>query len=186
MNHSNVSKPPCGNASGYHYRNRKCNGLISTVGVWIAGQSATITSGLADAPAIALKSAQAATRTTSLGEGSMSWKPSLWASVIPRNPMERKPNQYWEILRAAWENRDQLPFAWRILNHGVCDGCALGTTGLKDWTTDGVHLCMVRLELMSLNTSPALNPNHLADVHSPECTGSLMDSKPDATFEVGL
>src|SRR5215468_4363130 len=94
----------------------------------------------------------------------MSWKPSLWASVIPRNPMERKPNQYWEMLRAAWENRDQLPFAWRILNHGVCDGCALGTTGLKDWTTDGVHLCMVRLELMRLNTSPALNPDHLADV----------------------
>jgi molybdopterin-dependent oxidoreductase alpha subunit len=94
----------------------------------------------------------------------MSWKPSLWASVIPRNPMERKPNQYWEVLRAAWENRDQLPFAWRILNHGVCDGCALGTSGLKDWTTDGVHLCMVRLELMRLNTSPALNPNHLDDV----------------------
>src|SRR5262250_852618 len=94
----------------------------------------------------------------------MSWKPSLWASVIPRNPMERKPNQYWEILRTTLENRDQLPFAWRILNHGVCDGCALGTTGLKDWTTDGIHLCMVRLELMRLNTSPALNPDHLADV----------------------
>jgi hypothetical protein len=48
------------------------------------------------------------------------------------------------------DNRDQLPFAWRVLNHGVCDGCALGTTGLKDWTIDGVHLCMVRLELMRL------------------------------------
>ena len=94
----------------------------------------------------------------------MSWKPSRWASVIPRNPMERKPNQYWEMLRSAWENRDQLPFGWRILNHGVCDGCALGTSGLKDWTTDGVHLCMVRLELMRLNTAPALNPNDLDDV----------------------
>jgi molybdopterin-dependent oxidoreductase alpha subunit len=94
----------------------------------------------------------------------MPWKPSLWASVIPRNPTEHKPNHYWEMLRAAWENRDQFPFAWRILNHGVCDGCSLGTTGLKDWTIDGVHLCMVRLELMRLNTSPALDPHHLADV----------------------
>jgi len=94
----------------------------------------------------------------------MRWKPSLWASLIPRNPMERKPNHYGEMLRAVWENRDQLPFAWRILNHGVCDGCALGTMGLKDWTIDGVHLCMVRLELMRLNTSAALDPSRLADV----------------------
>ena len=88
----------------------------------------------------------------------MGWKPSLWASMIPRNPTERKPNQYAEMLRVAWENRGQLPFAWRILKHGVCDGCALGTAGLRDWTQDGVHLCMVRLELMRLNTSPRLIP----------------------------
>ena len=31
-----------------------------------------------------------------------------------------------EIARAAWQNRDQPGYAWRILNHGVCDGCALG------------------------------------------------------------
>jgi molybdopterin-dependent oxidoreductase alpha subunit len=96
----------------------------------------------------------------------MGWKPSLWASVIPRDPTERKPNQYAEMLRALWENRDQLPFAWRILQHGVCDGCALGTTGLKDWTQDGVHLCMVRLELMRLNTASALDPERLRDVSS--------------------
>ena len=41
------------------------------------------------------------------------------------------------MARVAWENRDQLPFAWRILNQGICDGCALGTTGLRDWTLDG-------------------------------------------------
>ena len=40
---------------------------------------------------------------------------------------------------------------------GVCDGCALGTSGLSDWTMPGVHLCMVRLELMRLNTAPALD-----------------------------
>src|ERR1700694_2101737 len=94
----------------------------------------------------------------------MGWKPSLWASVIPGDRTERKPNHYAEMLHVAWENRDQLHFAWRILKHGVCDGCALGTTGLKDWTMDGIHLCMVRLELMRLNTAPALDPDRLADV----------------------
>ena len=75
----------------------------------------------------------------------------------------QKPHHYTEMLKVAWENRDQLPFAWRILSRGVCDGCALGTAGLKDWTLPGTHLCMVRLELMRLNTAPALSPDLLAD-----------------------
>ena len=70
----------------------------------------------------------------------------------------QKPHHYREMVKIAWENRDQLPFAWRILSNGVCDGCALGTTGLRDWTLPGTHLCMVRLELMRLNTAPALDP----------------------------
>jgi len=78
----------------------------------------------------------------------------------------QKPHHYREMLTIAWENRDQLPFAWRILRDGVCDGCALGTSGLSDWTVDGVHLCMVRLELMRLNTAPALDPKQLTDVAS--------------------
>jgi molybdopterin-dependent oxidoreductase alpha subunit len=94
----------------------------------------------------------------------MAFNPRLWASRIPRDPGEQKPNHYLEMARVAWANRDQLPYAWRILTRGVCDGCALGTTGLKDWTLDGVHLCMVRLELMRLNTAPALDPERLADV----------------------
>lgn len=51
----------------------------------------------------------------------------------------------------------------RILRKGVCDGCALGTSGLRDFTMDGVHLCMVRLDLMRLNTMPALDVSHLED-----------------------
>src|SRR5712692_4658890 len=78
----------------------------------------------------------------------------------------QKPHHYLEMARAAWENRDQLPFAWRILTDGVCDGCALGTSGLSDWTIEGTHLCMVRLELMRLNTAPALDPSRLTDVSS--------------------
>ena len=76
----------------------------------------------------------------------------------------QKPHHYREMVRVAWENRDQLPFAWRILSDGVCDGCALGTSGLGDWTLPGTHLCMVRLELMRLNTGPALDPLVLGDV----------------------
>jgi molybdopterin-dependent oxidoreductase alpha subunit len=68
------------------------------------------------------------------------------------------------MARIAWQNRDQLPFAWRILTHGVCDGCALGTKGLRDWTLPDVHLCMVRLELMRLNTAQALDPDRLSDL----------------------
>ncbi len=76
----------------------------------------------------------------------------------------QKPHHYREMVRIVWENRDQLPFAWRILTRGVCDGCALGTTGVRDWTLPGTHLCMVRLELMRLNTAPALDPALLGDV----------------------
>jgi hypothetical protein len=94
----------------------------------------------------------------------MSWNRKLWASDIPRDPTQRKPNHYAEMLSIAWKNRDQLPYAWRILNHVVCDGCALGTAGLKDWTMNGGHLCMVRLELMRLNTAPALDPKRLSNV----------------------
>lgn len=78
----------------------------------------------------------------------------------------QKPQHYREMARVAWENRDQLPFAWRILTQGVCDGCALGTSGLSDWTVPGTHLCMVRLELMRLNTAPALDTRVLSDVAS--------------------
>lgn len=78
----------------------------------------------------------------------------------------QKPHHYREMVKVAWENRDQWPFAWRILRDGVCDGCALGTSGLSDWTLPGTHLCMVRLELMRLNTAPALDPSLLANAEA--------------------
>lgn len=74
-----------------------------------------------------------------------------------------KPKHFREMARVAWDNRDNLRYAWRVLNDGVCDGCALGTSGLKDWTVEGTHLCMVRLELLRLNTMGALDPALLAD-----------------------
>ncbi len=80
------------------------------------------------------------------------------------NLLRRRFGSYLDILHAAWENRDRLGYAWRILRDGVCDGCALGTSGLRDWTMDGVHLCWIRLNLLRLNTQPPLDPSALADV----------------------
>lgn len=92
------------------------------------------------------------------------WQPSLWASRKPFGIGEQRPTNYLEIWKAISENRRNLRYAWRILKHGVCDGCALGTTGLHDWTLDEIHLCNVRLRLLRLNTMPALDPRLLEDV----------------------
>jgi len=90
-------------------------------------------------------------------------RPSLWASLSPMGIGKTKPAHYREMARVAWENRDSLGYAWRMLRDGTCDGCALGTSGLRDWTIPGTHLCMVRLELLRLNTAPALDPERLRD-----------------------
>lgn len=92
------------------------------------------------------------------------WTPQHWASWKPFGLGEQYPNNYWEVFRAIWKSRDELPYAWRILNQGVCDGCALGTTGMKDWTQDGIHVCNVRLRLLQMNTMPALDYQLLEDV----------------------
>jgi hypothetical protein len=38
-----------------------------------------------------------------------------WVSLVPTGLNQQKPNHYLEMLRVAWKNRDELPFAWRIL-----------------------------------------------------------------------
>jgi molybdopterin-dependent oxidoreductase alpha subunit len=92
------------------------------------------------------------------------WTPQHWASWKPFGLGEQYPNNYWEVFRAIWRSRDKLPYVWNILNKGVCDGCALGTTGMKDWTLDGIHLCNVRLRLLQMNTMSAFDPHLLKDV----------------------
>ena len=94
----------------------------------------------------------------------LTWKPERWASWKPFGIGEQRPNNYLEMTRAVWENRDNLAYAWRILNEGVCDGCALGTKGMADWTLPGPHLCNIRLRLLRLNTMPALEAGVLGSV----------------------
>src|SRR5258708_22748221 len=103
-------------------------------------------------------------RPTTVRRPTRSWTPSQWASWKPFGIGEQRPNNYREVARAAWENRDSAGYAWRILRDGVCDGCALGTRGLHDWTIEGVHLCNVRLRLLRLNTMAAIEPDALDDL----------------------
>src|SRR6267378_3493706 len=76
-----------------------------------------------------------------------------WRDLLPLGPRRHpRPRPFVEMAQVVWENRDNLGYAWRILNHGVCDGCSLGPRGLRDDVIDGVHLCMTRLKLLRLNT----------------------------------
>ena len=87
-----------------------------------------------------------------------------WVSLVPYGLNEQHPNAYKDIADTIWENRDNLAYAWRILNNGCCDGCSLGTSGMHDWTMKGVHLCALRLKLLRLNTMPAMDWHLLEDL----------------------
>jgi molybdopterin-dependent oxidoreductase alpha subunit len=93
----------------------------------------------------------------------------LWVGFKPYGIGETKPNAYGDIARTIWRNRRNLPYAWRILRKGVCDGCALGVAGFHDWTMSGVHLCATRLSLLELNTMPAIATDALGDVDALRC-----------------
>jgi molybdopterin-dependent oxidoreductase alpha subunit len=91
------------------------------------------------------------------------WKARL-KSAVPFGLGQRKPKHFRYMAAVAWENRDNLPYAWKVLSRGVCDGCSLGVAGFHDWTIEGIHLCMTRLNLLRLNTMPALDVNLLSDI----------------------
>jgi molybdopterin-dependent oxidoreductase alpha subunit len=86
-----------------------------------------------------------------------------WVSLVPYGLNQQHPNNYRDILQSVWENRDSLGYALRILNDGCCDGCSLGTSGMHDWTMKGIHLCAVRLQLLRLNTMPAMDARRFED-----------------------
>ncbi len=88
------------------------------------------------------------------------WKARL-KSMVPFGLGQAKPKHFRDMAGIMWRNRDNLPYAWKVLSRGVCDGCALGVAGFHDWTIEGVHLCMTRLNLLRLNTMPALDPRLL-------------------------
>ena len=86
----------------------------------------------------------------------------FWVGWKPNGLGEQKPHHYRGIAKTVWENRRNLPWAWRILRKGVCDGCALGVAGFHDWTISGVHLCSTRLDLLQVNTAAAIDARRAA------------------------
>jgi len=93
-------------------------------------------------------------------------RPDLWVSKVPFGLGKIKPHHVLDTMKVVWENKDNLPYASRILRKGVCDGCALGVSGLKDQTLTGPHLCTTRLNVLRLNTMSAINENVLfSDIH---------------------
>jgi molybdopterin-dependent oxidoreductase alpha subunit len=89
-------------------------------------------------------------------------------SAVPFGLGQVKPKHFRDMAAVAWKNRNNLAYAWKVLSRGVCDGCALGVAGFHDWTVQGIHLCMTRLNLLRLNTMPALDAKLLEDVASLE------------------
>jgi molybdopterin-dependent oxidoreductase alpha subunit len=88
----------------------------------------------------------------------------LWVGLTPNGIGQQKPNHFLDMAKITWANRRNLPYAWRLLSKGVCDGCALGVAGFHDWTLSGVHLCTTRLNLLAMNTMGPLDIAALADV----------------------
>jgi molybdopterin-dependent oxidoreductase alpha subunit len=93
------------------------------------------------------------------------WKARL-KSMVPFGLGQAKPKHFRDMLAVVWKNRDQLRYAHKVLSQGVCDGCALGVAGFHDWTIEGIHLCMTRLNLLRLNTMPELDTQRLEDIAS--------------------
>ncbi|MGB7157291.1 MAG: FdhF/YdeP family oxidoreductase [Tepidisphaeraceae bacterium] len=84
--------------------------------------------------------------------------------LVPFGLAQTKPRHFRDMGNIVWKNRDNLGYAWKVISRGVCDGCALGVAGLHDWTISGTHLCMTRLNLLRLNTMPAMDIELLHDV----------------------
>ncbi len=90
--------------------------------------------------------------------------PRSWVSLSPNGLGHQKPNHFGDMAKVAWKVKGRARDAWKVLNEGVCDGCALGVAGLHDWTLDGVHLCTTRLNLLPMNLAGAFDHRILADV----------------------
>ncbi|WP_134701791.1 FdhF/YdeP family oxidoreductase [Ammoniphilus sp. YIM 78166] len=91
--------------------------------------------------------------------------PKHWVSPIPFGLGKVKPKHIRDSFKILWENKDNLGYAANIITKGVCDGCALGVAGLYDQTLTGPHVCTTRLNVLRLNTMPAIKPEILhADI----------------------
>ena len=84
---------------------------------------------------------------------------------LPFAPSGWTPRYVGEIIAATWQNRREISYAWKILNHGVCDACSVGSAGLYDSVPHGLHSCVNRLRLLRQNTIGPLALAALSDVN---------------------
>lgn len=87
--------------------------------------------------------------------------PKHWVSPIPFGLGKIKPKHIRDTMKVVWDNKDNLGYASNIITKGVCDGCALGVSGLYDRTLTGPHICTTRLNVLRLNTMPAIKADIL-------------------------
>ncbi|UCZ53182.1 FdhF/YdeP family oxidoreductase [Bacillus shivajii] len=91
--------------------------------------------------------------------------PKHWVSPIPFGLGKVKPKHIRDSFKTIYENKDNLNYAKNIITKGVCDGCALGVSGLYDQTLTGPHVCTTRFNVLRLNTMPAIKEDILhADI----------------------
>jgi molybdopterin-dependent oxidoreductase alpha subunit len=106
-------------------------------------------------------------KTLHPGRQKKAWLPSPkhWVSPIPFGLGKIKPKHIRDTMKIVLENKDNFGYATRIITQGVCDGCALGVSGLYDQTLEGPHICTTRLNVLRLNTAPAIKSDILhADI----------------------
>ncbi|MFC4734989.1 FdhF/YdeP family oxidoreductase [Bacillus daqingensis] len=87
--------------------------------------------------------------------------PEHWVSPVPFGLGKVKPKHIRDSFKTMWENKDNLNYAKNIITKGVCDGCALGVSGLYDQTLTGPHVCTTRFNVLRLNTMPAIDEDVL-------------------------
>ena len=98
-----------------------------------------------------------------------------WLSKVRPAGFARQitPQDLGEMLGILWANRSALSYVWKILNHGICDGCSLGAPGLRDDLRGGLHFCMERLRLLRLHTMKPVDLSLVSDI------GRLARTAPD-------
>ncbi|MGB0638862.1 MAG: molybdopterin-dependent oxidoreductase [Myxococcota bacterium] len=80
-------------------------------------------------------------------------------NIASLNPFGRRLTNSRPLLSwfsMIWEHRHDLGYLWRILTHGVCDGCSMGPIGLRDTTGTGLHMCPGRVANLKQHARPAI------------------------------
>jgi molybdopterin-dependent oxidoreductase alpha subunit len=93
--------------------------------------------------------------------------------------IRHKPRYYLDYWKSMWASRTNLPFALKILKHGLCDGCSLGPAGDRDDVANGTHLCSLRLKELRYRLLDGIKSEDLGDVRP------LVDASADEVHGLG-